>query len=137
MPPPRQFVKGWSIGQPDVVLSMPEEFTIPAKRSERPLPVFHGADRVRRRQIHTGREIHPGNRELVHHVIVFVRKPGQRGEDRVDGVGGGMLCAYAPGDQPAIFPTGTARKITKGDILVFQMHYTPTARRARTALRSA
>src|SRR5207244_2761326 len=59
-------------------------------------------------------EIHPGNRELVHHVIVFIRQPGQRGEDRVDGVGGGMLCAYAPGDQPSIFPPGTARKIPKG-----------------------
>src|SRR5215468_912591 len=30
MPPPRKFVEGWNIGQPDVVFSMPNEFRVPA-----------------------------------------------------------------------------------------------------------
>lgn len=126
MPRPREFVEGWSIGKPDIVLSMAQEYSVPAK--------VEGGIRYQYFVVPTGftedkwiqaAEIRPGNREVVHHVIVFVRKPGERGEDRVDGIGGGMLVAAAPGDQPTILPQGTAKKIPKGYPLVFQMHYTP------------
>ncbi len=42
-----------------------------------------------------------------------------------DSIGNGFLAAYAPGDMPAVFPPGTAKKVPKGAVLVFQMHYTP------------
>jgi hypothetical protein len=72
-------------------------------------------------------EARPGNREVVHHIIVYVLALGQRlNESREDGIGSGFLTAYAPGDMPSVFPAGTAKKIPRGATLVFQMHYTPT-----------
>src|SRR6185295_10525958 len=42
-----------------------------------------------------------------------------------DGIGSGLLVAYAPGDLGSVFPVGSAKKIPKGATLAFQMHYTP------------
>ena len=30
-PPPRTFVEGWSIGQPDMIVEMPQAYEVPAK----------------------------------------------------------------------------------------------------------
>jgi hypothetical protein len=71
-------------------------------------------------------EAKPGNRAVVHHIIVYVIKPGIKRERRhPDGIGNGFLVASAPGDMPAVFPAGSAKRIPKGAFLVFQMHYTP------------
>ena len=45
--------------------------------------------------------------------------------DPRDGIGNGLLCAYAPGDMPLKLEPGQAKKLPKGAWLVFQMHYTP------------
>src|SRR5205823_9263367 len=89
-------------------------------------------------------EIRPGNRAVVHHVIAFLRVPdGQAGAARpgnrgVLGAGGGLesLGGTAPGEQPAIFPEGTARRVKAGSQIVLQMHYTPngTAQTDRTSV---
>ena len=73
-------------------------------------------------------EARPGAREVVHHIIVFVSeekgKLGSKRNDR-DGIGNGFLAPYAPGDMPAVFAPGSAKKVPKGANLIFQMHYTP------------
>ena len=60
-------------------------------------------------------EIRPSNRKVVHHVIVFVQEPGAKTELSGEGRGGRgfKLCGFAPGEQPKVFPPGTARLITK------------------------
>src|SRR5262249_50232835 len=35
LPPARRFPEDWSIGKPDIVFSMPKEFTVPAKGGKR------------------------------------------------------------------------------------------------------
>lgn len=47
--------------------------------------------------------------------------------DRQRGNGdiGQMVAIYAPGMPPWTYPEGTAMRIRKGSVLVFQMHYTP------------
>ena len=37
LPPAKEFPEGWSIGKPDVVFQMPEEFTVPATVDEKGL----------------------------------------------------------------------------------------------------
>jgi hypothetical protein len=37
-PPPRTFPSGWAIGKPDVVVEMPETFTVPAEAGSWPRP---------------------------------------------------------------------------------------------------
>jgi Copper type II ascorbate-dependent monooxygenase, C-terminal domain len=56
----------------------------------------------------------------VHHVIVFIQDPNS--PPRIDG---NLLVGTAPGEQPAIYRPGTARRIPAGATLLFQMHYTP------------
>ena len=34
LPPAKEFAEGWTIGKPDVVFTMPEEFTVPAEAAE-------------------------------------------------------------------------------------------------------
>lgn len=52
----------------------------------------------------------------------------QKRNPTADGIGQGMLIAYAPGDQPMVLHPGQAKKIPKGSTIVLQMHYTPNGR---------
>ncbi len=127
LPPPRQFPEGWRIGKPDVVFSMESESTVPAKAPTRGLPYryFMVATNFPEDRWIQAAEARPGNRSVVHHIIVYVMKPGKRPEHREDRIGNGFLVGYAPGDEPAVYPAGMAKKLPKGGWLVFQMHYTP------------
>src|SRR5262249_11232489 len=80
LPPPRQFPKGWSIGRPDLVLTMPAAFDVPAKSPRWGIPYKHffvdpkfTEDRWVERA-----ECKAGAPEVVHHIIVFVVPPGER-----------------------------------------------------------
>ncbi len=68
-------------------------------------------------------EAKPGNRAVVHHILVYARTLAKGNPG--DGIGEGMLVAQAPGELPTVLPPGSAKKIPKGAALVFQMHYTP------------
>jgi peroxiredoxin/mono/diheme cytochrome c family protein len=128
LPPPRRFPEGWTIGKPDAVVSMPREFNIPAKGGKNGIryqyfPVETKFDEDRWIQ---AAEARPGNRAIVHHILIYIVKPGQgRRQNRTDGIGDGLLVAFAPGELPAVFAPGTAKKVPKGATLLFQMHYTP------------
>jgi hypothetical protein len=78
LPPAPKFVEGWSIGKPDIVLQMPEEFTLAAS----------GPDEYQYFEIPTNftkdvyvqmAEARPGNRKIVHHIIAFVIPPSKDG----------------------------------------------------------
>src|SRR5262249_36018657 len=66
-------------------------------------------------------ECKPGNRAVVHHIIAYISKT----RDLADGLGSGMLSAYAPGDLGSVYPAGAAKRWPKGGTIIFQMHYTP------------
>jgi hypothetical protein len=76
-------------------------------------------------------EARPGNYKVVHHILVYIRVPGVGRSRTPDGIGQGLLVAFAPGDMPAILPEGSAKKIPRGAELFFQMHYTPVATREK------
>jgi peroxiredoxin/mono/diheme cytochrome c family protein len=127
LPKAAAFAEGWRIGKPDVVFEMPMEYTVPAKSQRRSLRYMYSIATTNFKEDMwvQAAEARPGNRKVVHHIIVYVRGPGQPRE-RLDGIGEGFLVPYAPGDMPAIFPEGTAKKVPRGAVLIFQMHYTPT-----------
>lgn len=128
LPSPRRFPEGWSIGKPDVVLSMPKEFNVPAKGGKNGIRYQYfvvPTDFTEDRWIGAA-EARPGNRAVVHHILVYFVKPGERyGQRGIDGIGNNLLVSFAPGELPAVFAPGAAKKIPKGSTLVFQMHYTP------------
>ncbi|HVX61394.1 MAG TPA: redoxin domain-containing protein [Pirellulales bacterium] len=126
-PPPRNFAAGWRIGEPDVVLSMPTEFTVPAETPENGIPYqnFNVPTNFDEDVWVQAAEARPGCRAVVHHIVVFVQRPTAEGEKKKDRFEESVLAIYTPGDMPTIFPTGIAKKIPQGSKLVFQMHYTP------------
>ena len=127
LPPPRKFVDGWRIGQPDAVVTMTKEFMVPAQAPKKGIPykyVVVPTNFDEDKWIQAA-EAKPGNPSVVHHIIVYVSVGGKRLKDLGDGIGSGMLVAFAPGDFGSVYAPGSAKKIPKGASLIFQMHYTP------------
>jgi peroxiredoxin len=127
-PAAKEFAAGWRIGKPDAVFTMPEEVTVPAKAPPRGIAYKYIVVRTNYAEDRwvQAAEAKPGARAVVHHIIVYVFKPGMKMKrDPHDGIGDGFLVAYAPGDMPLVLQPGQAKKLPKGAALVFQMHYTP------------
>ena len=117
LPPTPEYTEGWRIGKPDQTFSIPEQ-PVPAdgvvSYQYLTVPTNFKEDRWI-----TAAEIRSTGRDAVHHVIVFVQEPGTtRAEGR-------LLVGFAPGEQPAMFAPGFAKKVPAGSNLVFQVHYTP------------
>jgi mono/diheme cytochrome c family protein len=74
LPPAPKYAQGWRIGQPDVVLEMQEDYPIPAT-GEVPYLYFEVPANFDEDRWIQGWEMRPGNPEVVHHVIVYVRTP--------------------------------------------------------------
>ena len=128
LPVAKKYTEGWTIGTPDVVFTFKDAITVPAKSVKGVLPykyVVIPTNYDEDKWIQAV-EARPGNHAVVHHIIVYIAKVGSRQPKSPDGIGSGMLVAYAPGDLGAVFPLGSAKKLPKGSVLAFQMHYTPT-----------
>ena len=123
LPPPVKFVKGWKIGEPEKVFTMEREFKVPAT----------GVLDYKRFVVDPGlkadvwvqaAECRPGNRAVVHHILVYIQAPGKTNPYDKDGTAA-TLAGWAPGDMPTVCPPGTARLIPGGSKLLFEVHYTP------------
>ena len=117
--------KGWNIGKPDMVLTMPEEFQVPAEGVVE-YQYFEVDPGFREDRWVTAAEIRPGNRSVVHHSTVFLMPPGASEARAAGKLGSHCLAATAPGTPPLILPDGMAKRIPAGSKLLFVMHYTPT-----------
>lgn len=74
LPAPPAYSDGWNIGQPDAVLSMQEDYPIPAT-GDVPYRYFEVPANFDEDRYIQAWEIRPGNRSVVHHIIVSTRPP--------------------------------------------------------------
>ena len=143
-----QFVEGWRIPKPDVVIEMPNAFEIPTAGTIEYQYVVLPTGFTQDRWVQYA-EARPGNRALVHHIIAFIRepdskwmkdaKPGvpfvpeKRKKDKKDkkkddddegGFSGDAVAGYAPGMLAMQLQPGQAKLIKAGSDIVFQLHYT-------------
>jgi hypothetical protein len=139
LPQPLAFVDGWNIGQPDMVLEMPEPFQVPASGTIEYQYVVLPYKFTEDRWVQMA-EVRPGNRAVVHHVIAYIRdgsskwmrdkKPGELFVPEADANGnrpslnGDLLSGFAPGLPPSILEPGQGRLIKAGSDIVLQLHYT-------------
>jgi peroxiredoxin len=121
--PPRRFAEGWNIAEPDLVLSMPEPFTVPAEGviEYQYFVVDPGFKEDRWVQ---AAEIRPGNRAVVHHCNVFLQPPGASEPTEQGSLGSYALAAMAGGTPPLVLPPGMAKRVPAGWRITFVMHYT-------------
>ena len=136
-PPPAQFAEGWLMPKPDVVLEMPNEFSIPASGTVEYQYIVVPTGFTEDKWVEIA-EARPGNRKVTHHIIAFTREPGSkwlaearpgvpyvpRKGDKSEGGPTELLVGYAPGMEPMILRPGQAKRVKAGSDLVLQMHYT-------------
>jgi len=139
LPPKPTFESGWILGKPDLVVEMPQTFTVPASGPDVyqcfviPLPLT-------RDEAVVAIDFQPGNTKVVHHAILYLDSNG-RASAKADpktksfaSFGGpgfpptGNIGAWAPGIRPSTLPEGTGRYLKKGSDLVLQIHYHPTGK---------
>jgi hypothetical protein len=148
-----KFTEGWQIGTPDTVWSMQEDYPVPAsgtidyKNFE--VPTNLTEDRWAQ-----AIEVRPGDRSVVHHVIVYLidpnaakvappfmpagnmRRPADApkpsradANDRPMKRGPtGWLTGYAPGQAVRVYEPGTALRVPAGSTLIIQEHYTASGK---------
>ena len=155
LPAPPAFIDGWALGQPDLVLEMQEEYRIPANGTVKYEWMYIPTNFTEPKWVKSV-EIRPGNRSVVHHVLIYYRakpdrkmppiaranqrdqsnpppdEPGVSTHPRrnLAGMPARLLATYAPGTNPQVAPAGTAFRLEPGGILELQMHYTATGTEA-------
>jgi hypothetical protein len=151
-PKPIDWVEGWRIGKPDMVISMPTAFNVPASGTIDYQYIVIPTGFTEDKYVQLA-EARPGTPAVVHHIIAFIREPGnpwmkdaqpgvpfvprerqRRAESssdkkkQQDSDGGGgfgdFLAGYAPGTLPDILKPGQAKLVKAGSDIVLQMHYT-------------
>jgi peroxiredoxin len=123
-PPASAFVDGWRIGKPDRIIVMPRPYWVPAE-GEVKYQYFRVDPAFTEDQWVRAAECRPGNRAVVHHMLVFVQPPFADRLGQRQAPIGGWLAGFAPGSRPMVLGDGMAKRIPKGAKLIFQMHYTP------------
>ena len=129
---------GWVLGEPDLVLTMPEAALIPAEGDDVYWYFVIPSGLVSDRMI-TAIDFRPGNSRVVHHASFRYDDTGRArlldatdpapGYRRHGGWGfssGGTLGGWAAGIQPQRLAPGLGRPITAGSDFVLQVHYHPT-----------
>ncbi len=144
-PAPPAFAEGWQLGEPDLVVELPEAYELPAD----------GADIYRNFVIPTGlaeprfvrgMEFRPGHPKAVHHAFVLMDvERASRERDAADpgpGYGGmsagdaaqspgGHFVSWQPGKVPSFVPDGMSWRLPAGADLVVQLHMQTLGKPAR------
>ena len=158
-PAPPQFAKGWAIGTPDLIVEMPQAFTVPAKGTVEYTWIVVPTGLTEDRWVETV-EVRPSVREVVHHIVLYSKDkdskfmsmaqpgvpfnpPGRKGtpppqkdegkgfwEFQFNPVGVEIQGLYVPGGAPYTTKPGQARLLKAGSDIVFQMHYTSNGKEA-------
>jgi len=117
-PPPVEWpAAGWAIGEPDLLLEMPEEYLV-ADDVEDLYQNFTIDLPVTEERWIQAIEFRPSS-DVVHHIIGYVIEPGASSRDGGRGHVGGI----APGNDPDSFSPGTGYPVRPGSKFVFAMHY--------------
>jgi len=121
-PLPVERIDEWTIGVPDLVVELPEPFTVPAEGVVDYQYMRVKTDFAEDRWVQAV-EIKAGSPTVVHHVLVLVDDPTatKRRQDASEG----YFASMVPGQRGLVYPEGCAKRLPAGAWLTFQMHYTP------------
>jgi mono/diheme cytochrome c family protein len=128
MPKMPQFAEGWSIGKPDAIFAMDQEYTIPAT-GEVPYLYFRVPTHLTEDKWIQAIEIKPGARAQVHHVLAFTQPAGQPIREG-GALGPTNIGGVTPNKPGLVFPPGVARLLLGKQDIILQMHYTTNGKSA-------
>jgi len=143
LPEPLPETGEWQLGEPHAVIQMPELYSVPRRKDIYRCFVVptEFEDDVWVKSV----QVVPGNRQVVHHVILYLDTTGKSSElDARDeepgyecfgGPGEGiqfgvgtMLGGWVPGTRAALLPDGVGLLLPKGAKVIVQMHYFPAGK---------
>lgn len=138
-PPVPKFKAGWKLGKPDIVLKMPEPFTIPADGKDVYWAFVFPLNNQKDIYV-KGVECRPGNPKVAHHAVGILdtsgtaRKldakhagPGYPGLN-IGFLPAGFTPGYVPGQTSRLMKDGHAITVKTGTDFVLQMHYHPSGK---------
>src|SRR5262245_46622263 len=100
LPPAQTFADGWQIGQPDAVFAMQEDYPVPAS-GQIGCKYFEVLTNFTEDRWVKAFEVRPGERSVVHHIIVFGRPPARPAPPAADATAASDTTApAAPRPQP-------------------------------------
>ncbi len=134
----RQWVDGWSIGEPDLVVTLPEAYRVPAEGVVDYKYFYVKVDTAQDRWVEAV-EVRSSAPQVVHHALVFLespevleaikRNPRDRKANRAFQSGvDSYFASSVPGQHGLKFPAGAGKLLPAGAWLKFQLHYTPDGR---------
>jgi hypothetical protein len=141
LPPLPKFPDGWAFGEPDLIVKMPEAYTVPAEGRDIyrafAVPLNLTEDKYVRAV-----QYRPSNNRVVHHALLFLDITGEsRKKDAADpgagfrgqglglgAVSGGSLGGWAPGGISQPYPDGMGKEVKRNADVVLQLHFSPTGK---------
>lgn len=138
LPPAPKFAAGWQLGEPDMIVTMPEPYEVAAEGPDDyrcfVIPVRVPAGKYLR-----AAEYRPGNRKVVHHAVLatmpheaaLAKLAEGDGKSFASGLAPpgsllpGQLAFWTPGMVPRPLPEGYAARWPEGSDLVLQLHLHP------------
>ena len=139
LPKAPTFRDGWQLGTPDLILTMPVDYRVPAEGPDVYVNFVFPTGLTRERYIKAV-EVLPGNRRVVHHVVGMLddsgtaRKLAAKGGGSYTSFGGagfvpkGFLPGYAPGTTPRLIDPAYSIPLKQNMDVVYQFHYHPTGK---------
>ena len=140
LPPQPKFPEGWRLGTPDLVVSVPVRYTVPADGPDI-FQHFVMPLNLPKDQTVVAFEFRPGNPAVVHHSIVAIDtrggarlrdaqtpEPGWRTSGSIDASITGILGVWTPGMTPRFYPQEVGVALDKGADMVVQLHLHPTGK---------
>jgi tetratricopeptide (TPR) repeat protein/mono/diheme cytochrome c family protein len=143
LPATPNFVEGWQLGKPDIVVKATKAYALPASGSDNYWNFVFRAPMDRTRWL-KAMEIRPGDKRLVHHANVLVdRQQTGRRQEAEPGAGfGGMeltieseafdpdshFLFWKPGSIPYVEPDGMALRLDKDTDLILNTHLQPSGK---------
>jgi tetratricopeptide (TPR) repeat protein/mono/diheme cytochrome c family protein len=143
LPPVPNFVEGWQMGTPDLVIRAQKPYQLPASGNDQYWNFIFRTP-VKETRWLRGIEVRPGDKHVVHHANVLVdRMESARAHETSPGAGfGGMeikieseafdpdshFLFWKPGTLPYTEPDGMALRLDPGTDLVLNIHLQPTGK---------
>lgn len=130
-PPPPVFYSGSILGPGDLTLQIPT-YMSKAHAGQDDYVCFSIPTNLTQTRSVRAIEVIPGNRQIVHHALIYIDGGGTFQSDTTSGTCAGpqnatLIGGYTPGSTPLVFPSGTGFKLgmsmPAGSNVVLSMHY--------------
>lgn len=143
-PPVPQYPVGWQLGTPDLIVKMPEPYTVPAEGRDIYRSFVVPVEIPAGKYVHAA-EFRPGNRKVVHHAVLttmdrasIAKKLAEEPKEAGPGFKSGLAAPgvrlpgspgiWVPGKDPLPLPEGCAMPWPKDSDLLVQLHLHPSGK---------